>query len=398
MYRLVFSLIFIFLASLVLAQNEFQPGYVVKNGQRIDCLIKNEGWFRAPEVISYKFENQDKINMAPANEFDGFYIEDTKYKYVSRHFQPLYNKPGTDMYLLVLVEGKASLYQFNSASGEKYYYEAEDGKLKELDYKSKIEGSKLREEFGFRGQIFQDLECEDITKSMLQSLEYQKKKLVNVFNTYNECSNAEYTDYTKFKNKGDVNLYLMAGTSLLTTSTSAKGNETEVSAPSNIPLMGALEIEYTLPISNNKFSVFTGVSYSQNKVEGTLKSKVMMPSTGLYLTNNYDYDVAYDLLSIPVGVRLSMFVNPNHSFYINPGFTYNFIMSEEEFNFSHFDNNETKNSSYLDHGIGFFAGIGYRFKSKFGAEIRYTPANVVYIRDLKPSSNAVVVMLSYKVF
>ena len=399
MNKLLLSLCLSFLFTMVWAQHEFQPGYVVKNGQRIDCLIKNEGWFRAPEVISYKFENQDKINMAPANEFDGFYIEDTKYKYVSRHFQPLYNKPATDMYLLVLVEGKASLYQFNSASGEKYYYEAEDGKLKELEYKSTIQGSKLKEEFVFRGQIFQDLECKDITKSMLQSIEYQKKKLVSVFNTYNECSNAEYTDLTIFKEKGEINLYILVGTSLFDVNTSGSTNSSNaITAPSNISIKAGVELEYILPIRNKKLSFFTGANYSKNNIDGEYKARLQVPSAGtnFVLDTKYEYD--YDLLSIPLGFRFYMYLNQNHAFYINPGVSYNMILSENHYEFNYNNAGQSVGEGSLDDGLGFFTGIGYKFKSKFGAEIRFISARNIQIDDYTPNSTSLVAMISYNLF
>lgn len=48
-------LLVIFFSVKVCAQVTFEPGFLINNnGERIDCLIQDEGWWNNPEAFTYR--------------------------------------------------------------------------------------------------------------------------------------------------------------------------------------------------------------------------------------------------------------------------------------------------------------------------------------------------------
>ena len=376
MNKLLLSLCLSFLFTMVWAQREFQPGYFIKNNVKTECLIKNEGWYKSPNSFMYKLNSSDTPKTANVTDIQEFHIENTKHKYVSRLSHAVYNMPKSQNFIQVLVEGDASLFKY-----------------------VRTDGRKRKENHRFRGQLFEDLVCEDVQKEKVQKLDFKQNDLVRIFNTYNICKNSEFTDLTIFKEKGEINLYILVGTSLFDVNTSGSTNSSNaITAPSNISIKAGVELEYILPIRNKKLSFFTGANYSKNNIDGEYKARLQVPSAGtnFVLDTKYEYD--YDLLSIPLGFRFYMYLNQNHAFYINPGVSYNMILSENHYEFNYNNAGQSVGEGSLDDGLGFFTGIGYKFKSKFGAEIRFISARNIQIDDYTPNSTSLVAMISYNLF
>ena len=399
MTRFYFCLFLLGIGNYVFAQHDFQPGYIIKNNIKIECLIKNEGWIKSPNSVTYKLDPSDDSKIAKASEIQGFYIENTKHKFVSRYFQPVYHIPITYNFVQVLVEGEASLYKYITAAEDQYYFETKGQDFMLLHHEVRIEGSKMEEDYRFRAQLFELLSCVDFKKENFQKLEFKQKELMRVFNDFNACQGNDFTDLTIYKEKGKLNLHLMAGTSLFDVGSSSNSSATsEITSPSSILFKAGGELEYVLPIRNNKLSLFTGIEYSQNEVEGTYKMIGVLPSTGVRVSVNTTYEYEYDLLSIPLGIRFYMYLNPNNAFFVNPGVSYNYILSEKEYNFNHISTNHTVGQGLLEDGLGFFGGFGYKFKSKFGAEVRYISTSNISIDEFSTKSTSLILLLSYNLF
>lgn len=399
MSKFYFYLIFALLGSFIYAQNEFQPGYFIKNNVKTECLIKNEGWYKSPSSFTYKLNPSDEAKIANAAEVQAFSIEYTRHKYVSRHFQPVYNIPKAHNFVQVLVEGEASLFKYITATEEQYYFEINDGNFTLLNHEIRMEGSQVREDYRYRAQLYEALDCEDLQKEMFQKLEFKQSQLVGIFNDYNTCKGAEFIDFTRFKEKGKLNLHVLAGTSLFEVSGSSGSNSAKgVNAPSMIPFKVGAEFEYILPIRNKKLALFTGLDYSKNEVEGDYRVSIEVPSTGQRVPVNANYKYEYDILSIPLGIRYFMYLNQNNAFYINPGVSYNMILSENHYEFTRYVTSHAVGVGKLDDGLGLFIGVGYRFKSKFGAEVRYISSSNIYIDDHHPKSTSLVAMITYNLF
>ena len=65
-------------------------------------MIKNEGWYRTPIKIDYKLTIDEEIKSVGPKEIQEFYIDESKYKFVSRYFQHVDNITAKDMQQLQL--------------------------------------------------------------------------------------------------------------------------------------------------------------------------------------------------------------------------------------------------------------------------------------------------------
>ena len=108
----------------VFSQTSFKPGYIIKsNGQKIDCLIKNEDWKGSPTTFEFKTDENSEVKLGDISTIKEFGSADN-FKYISATTEvdqssdkvgkltedrnPVYK--GETIFLKVLVEGKASLY------------------------------------------------------------------------------------------------------------------------------------------------------------------------------------------------------------------------------------------------------------------------------------------------
>ncbi len=392
MNRLLLTLCLSLLFTMVWAQNEFQPGYVVKNGQKIDCLILNEGWYTSPTKISYKISENDEEITATANSINEFYINDTKFKYISKFFQHVHNIPAQKNFLRVLVDGKARLYSFNSGLNEFLFFDVNQQDLEMLEYKTKVEESKLKEFSKFRGQLYKRLKCEDLTLKTFQDLNYKVVDLVEVFKTYNNCENSDFNDLTQYKNKGQLNLYVYGGMSPFKLNPMGKNAEKAVSTQTFVPLKAGLELEYLLPINNNKLGVILGAEYSSNTSEGFILYRAIVPSSGAPVLRPRKFKADYNILSIPLGVRYNMFIAENHQIFGNTGISFGIPLGDEKYD------NVTYNviSAESKSGFGYFLGAGYRFNQRIGLELRFTSLGVVDVRNHTGKNSNVTAALSYR--
>ncbi|MDG4951497.1 PorT family protein [Weeksellaceae bacterium KMM 9724] len=377
---------------MVWAQHEFQPGYVVKNGQRIDCLIKNEGWFTSPSEISYKVSDNDDELIATANSIDEFYILDTQYKYVSKFFQHVNNIPAQKNFLRVLVDGKARLYSFNSGLNEFLFFDVNQQDLEMLEYKTKVEESKLKEFSKFRGQLYKRLKCEDLTLKTFQDLNYKVDDLVQIFKIYNTCENSEFKDFTQYRNESTMSLYVYGGISPFKLNPMGKNAHKAVSTQTFVSLKAGMELEYLLPINNNKLGIILGVDYSSNTSEGFILYRDIVPSSQTPVLRPRKFKTDYNILSIPLGVRYYMFLAENHQIFANSGVSFGIPLGDAIFENVNYNATLYESKS----GFGYFIGTGYRFNQRFGLELRFSSLGVLNVRHQTGKNSNFTAVLSYR--
>ena len=120
------------------AQISFEKGYYIDNNdQRIDCLIKNIDWKNNPTEFEYKLsENStpEKATITSVKEFGvvsiSKYIRSTvnidrsidnvnSVILISKEKNPVYKEE--ELFLKVLLEGKASLYLFEMGNSKNFF-------------------------------------------------------------------------------------------------------------------------------------------------------------------------------------------------------------------------------------------------------------------------------------
>jgi hypothetical protein len=139
-------LLFVCVAALycntLFAQTKFQKGYFIDNNNvRTECLIKNDDWLNNPSKFSYKVSETAPIQSAemPVVKEFGIYNNskfvraDVNIDLTTNDYS---NNLGNDknpewhqqqLFLKVLIEGKASLYYYKGQNVERFFYSVNAG-------------------------------------------------------------------------------------------------------------------------------------------------------------------------------------------------------------------------------------------------------------------------------
>lgn len=382
----------ILFSNIVLAQQKFQSGYIIKNNIKIECLIKNEGWIKSPMHIEYKLNEKAEIQIGNPEEIDGFYIEDTKYRFTSKRIQPDPNIASKKRFIQVLVEGKASLYYFSSYVGTLYYMEVDGENLELLHHKTRIEEGKQLETSRFRAQLYNRLKCENLTRKMFQDLRYNGKNLTEIFLKYNACENSDSFDYTQFKNKGKFSGYLLAGMGIYEPGSLERPQPFNINSENRMKWEVGAEIEYILPIASNKLGFIANTFYSTHSKEGRIWYPLIYPQ----YERNMTFD--YDLFQMAIGFRFYSFLGEDHKFFGNVSWmrTTTFNGEAEIFNLMN-ESYKLENPKFKQ---GFYPAVslGYRYKHRFGLELKYTYADILQFEDATITHHFLNAMISYRVF
>jgi len=366
-------------------QIKFEKGYIIdKNGNKKVCLIKNVDWRNNPTEIEYKIKNLDKIETANINNiiefgvdnFSKYIVATVKIDRSSENIQkldtnrnPNFNEE--NLFLKILVEGKASLYEYVDSNLKRYFFKIDNKPIKQLIYKSFVTFSdKIGKNEGYKQQLLRAFKCSDISENDIKFLKYKKKDLINLFVKYNQCVGEKMTNFEK-KKKSQMNLNLRLGvnnTSLLIHNpTSSLLSNTKFKNKEVFRI--GVELEYILPFNKNKWGITIEPTYQYYK-----SRKITYFNTGF--NSKHISDVSYKSIEIPLGVRYYMFLNENSKFFINGQYVYNFS-TNSKIDFSR-GNGANIGSVEIKPISNIAFGVGYNYKSKYAIEIRVqTPREIL---------------------
>ena len=349
------------------AQINFEKGYIITSNEvRKDVLIKNHYNVDRNGIVEYRQTQNVDITRASVNDILEFGIGDD-IKYVSRNVQIEVLRAGKigsekdpvlvtkRVFLKVILEGDANLYEYAPGSQTKYYYNTSSKEeIQPLIYrKYSNNDNKILENKEYRKQLFDDLNCSNDTSAKLIETNYSLNNLISYFEEYNNCVNSNSIRYFEKDSKMKINLNIKPGLNYSTfqlTFGSVSGNSREFSKKSSIGFRPAIEAEVILPFFKNKFAVFAEfahLSFDYNEIR-------------------YDQEVSvsFSSLEIPLGFRYYMFLSDNSKLFVNAAFVpiTNF---NSEVNLQNYDI-ILKNKPYLQ------SGIGAKFLDKYSAEVRYS--------------------------
>lgn len=312
------------------AQNTYQPGYFITNdGQKTGCLIKNLAWKNNPTEFDYKMSELDEPSTKTIQEVTEFSV-DNAYKFrrytvqidrsssivgrMSDQKEPKWET--ATLFLKVLVEGKATLYQYEENNLVKYFYSSGDHLTAgQLLYKEYMISNIVAENNTFRNQLYTLMSGGTGNTEEYRALRYQKKPLVKLFLKYNGDSGEKTTNLSDRQNKGDFNLKVSAGVSFSSYTLENALNEDfffEFDNKTSIRL-GA-EFEFIMPFNNNKWALFVEPNYQSYKAEGS--SDVL------------DWRIEYRYLELPLGVRHYMFLDDNSKLFLNAAYVMSFPIGD----------------------------------------------------------------------
>lgn len=388
------------------SQTSFEKGYFIKNsGEKIECLIKNLDLLYNPKSIVYKLTKNSSEKKATINDVKEFEIyKISKYQ---RHTVKMDRSSENSvdlsltrrvefneeqLFLKVLLEGKASLFEYSESGLLRFFYKIEN--VEQLVFKSYLSSDRftIKKNERYKQQILDNLKCSDIKENRIKKLEYKSSKLIKLFEDYNNCENATFVNYIKKNTKkstSQFNLSLNANANFLGFSISQPGfNE---SFNSKIALGFGVEAEYVMGFNNNKWAIVVNPSYlSYSSEYNDLTERITEADNSATIN--------YTAIDIPIGVRYYMYLNDNSKFFVNTFLVPNFTMESEIRSIGTIVNRPLNFD--IKTNINYAFGVGYKYNNKFSVELRsYSVRDLISnFITIGSSFNATSIILSYTIF
>ena len=233
------------------AQVIFEEGWFAdNNGNKTDCLIRNDEKFCAASSIRYRMTEDDDERVAAISEVSSFYVGDMLFERhevdldvsestlssgVGFEKDPVFVKK--TVFLQVLCDGDARLYFYNVSSVKDNFFfsTSADPEIKYLIDKQYLTDGRtgyLRENHTFRNQLFAAFSGK-VGADVIKKTEYTEDDLIDVFDQYNGTTSER-------RRKGQLNLDIRASY--------RPGKQSEVYG-------AGLSLEYVMPFNRNKWSV-----------------------------------------------------------------------------------------------------------------------------------------------
>ncbi|KIC02672.1 hypothetical protein OA88_07850 [Flavobacterium sp. JRM] len=380
------TILFLFFFTFSYAQISFEKGYYILNdGSRIECFIRNIDWKNNPTDFKYKTQLSDNDfkteTIANVQEF-GIDNETTfkKFKIKIDRTSDEPNKLLADrnpvfkeevIFLKVLVKGDATLYSYTDQNLNRYFYETKTIPVEQLVYTkyyqidSNDSPTILAENNEYKQQLFQNVKAENTSEKEIIKLNYNKSDLTKYFIKYNNIK----PNLAKEERKVNKGIFLVK----ITPSASIASLSTEndyflrdnVQLDNKINFKFGVEAEYILPYNKNKWSIFINPAYQtyqDDKTYNVPSGFIISPET----PNNAK--VKYTSIQIPIGIRHYMFLNQTSKIFINVAYAFD---AGSKTNITYTDvTNKTTREYESGSGSNFAFGLGYNFKNKFSFEAR----------------------------
>lgn len=355
----------------------FEKGYFInENDQQIDCLIKNIDWKNNPLNFEYKLSENASVEKASIENVKEFgiygqarYIRATVdmdkssdyVKDLSPERNPVFMKE--QLFLRVLVEGKASLYMYNNPNLTRFFYKKDNSNIQQLVYKRYVINKNINENTYFKQQLLNDLKCASISGKDFENLKYSSSKLIDLFVKYNECTNSEFINYESKPRQDLFNLSLRPG---LNSSSLSLENLKESSRGADfdnkLNFRFGIEAEFILPFNKNKWGILLEPTYHSYKSQKT--TEVNNVSGGLLVSN-----VSYNSLEVPVGLRHYFFLNNDSKVFANISYVFD-SSRNSTLEFSRGDGSLFNSLEVKSRG-NVALGLGYKFMDRYSMEVRY---------------------------
>ncbi|HDZ04546.1 hypothetical protein LCGC14_0079520 [marine sediment metagenome] len=360
------SLFTAFIAFNSYSQIDFEKGYYVdNNGQKTTCLIKNVDWMKNPTEFKYKFsegEDAKTLTIENVKEFgvdkESRYIKSSvdldtsvdEVKKLSRVREPIFIK--RELFLKVLVEGKATLFLYENSNGRKYFYKTEVTEIKPLIYKKYIKGvNTIAENNQYKQQLWNDLNDDGLLQKKILKINYRENDLIGIFNAYN----GKIKPVLKNEKNDWFNLSVRPGVNSSIVKSSQTGNvfnrTQEINFDRELSFRIGVEIEMILPFNKNKWAILAEPFYNSYKTE---------QEQGYGRINMVDYNY----IGLGIGLRHYIFLNKKSKLFMNGSMV--LAMSTADSNVVSFGQYQD-----IDNSTTAAFGIGYTYNNKFSAELRY---------------------------
>lgn len=394
------------------SQISFEKGYIINDSdQKIECLIKNSDWIFNPAYIEYKLSEDSEPISADVKTIKEFNIYNAS-KFVRKTVKVDVSKENISnlstnkypefveqtLFLKVLIEGVSNLYQYESKSLLRFFYNKNNSdQVEQLVFKSYyLVNNTVATNNQFKQQLWMDLKCKTIEMNTIEKLEYTKSSLMNFFKKYYECTNTDFVNSEEIKGKGKKkDLFNLSIRPRINNSSVSVQNvfvkSTKVDFNNELNFGVGVEAELLFPFNKNKWAFVIEPTYqSVNSAKEAYSDYV----GGTKVIVNLDYSS----IEIPLSLRHYLFFNKNSKLFINASYVLDFsfnssILVTRSDNFI-YENLEIQSKSNIA------LGLGYKFKDKYSMEMRYQsqrellPINTIW----DSGHNALSIIIGYTIF
>ena len=294
----------------LLGQNTPRPGYLIDaaTGTRAEVYILDRDWADNPSGFKYRTEEGNgDWQTATTDAVSEFGYTDGSLQY--RRFtvgidrssdqpkllstSPVPEYTAETVFLELLVEGPAELYGYSEGNLQRFYFRTGGDTVQPLVSRTYRVGSVgVRRDDSFRGTLRRELSCGPPQDARLAKLRYDRNPLIRYFTEYNDCVGGTSRTPVRRTARGKLSIAPRVGAeqgTIVFGLVSTLGVPAEYELTSHRPRYG-LEVEYQLPLANNRWAVFAEVA--QRSVRG------QRPREFDRTINFY-----YQAVTVPLGVR-----------------------------------------------------------------------------------------------
>lgn len=386
------------------SQINFEKGYLInEDGQKIECLIKNIDWHSNPTKFEYKMFADSTAFTASITTVKEFAINEGS-KYVRATVQ-IDRSPGDlenmsskkepqflteQLFLKVLIEGAATLYQYTDGNLVRYFYKVRDMEIRQLVHKSYLIGINVATNNSFRQQIFADLKCPEIALKDIEALRYVKRYLMLLFSRYNECTNSAYTNFERKEKKDLFNLSLRPGLNYSKLGIYS-ADLRDINFDRGQGFRFGVEAEFILPFNKNKWGIVVEPTFQRYRQ----KTENFEAAIGGIIRS----EVNYQSIEIPVGVRHYFFLNEKSAIFLDFAFVFFDFNTNSSINLSRNDGSLWY-SPEIKSRINWAFGAGYKYADRFSFSMRYYTGRDILgsYKTLNSSYKTVSVILGYSLW
>ena len=386
--QLFITFIFLF-GNFLFSQTDFKKGEFITNAdETVVCFIKDLDWKNNPTEISYKLTEAGDVKNGDILTVKSFEIFGSS-KFVratvsidrsSSNISSLTENRNPEfteeqLFLRVLLGGKATLYYYEDSLVKRFFYNLEADEITQLIYKKYIfDTTRIGENNHYKQQLLNALQCEAVSVNNLKTIGYNTKDLTTVFEKYNTCvggdavvnyQEKEKKDIFNFRAKVGVGSASLAINNFFATSQN-------VDFGNGLMYRFGGELEVLLPFNNNKWAIVLEPSYQ-----------------GYSLEKNTGAKVDYMTIEIPFGIRHYFYLNTDSKIFINA--LYSLVFTN--------DSSILRPNLELDNSNGQSFGVGYSFK-KLSLECRYEITRDVLgaYQSWESNYNQVSLIFGYQIF
>lgn len=377
MKKHILIVMFSILSCNAFAQVVYEKGYfITNNDQRVNCLIRNLDWKNNPSEFEYQLDQNSEPLKGTLNQVKEFAVTNA-FKYIRSNVKidrsgsnvnnlsddknPIFTEE--QLFLKVLVEGKANLYEYSDSAIKRYFYNKGADPIEQLVYKTYlVKDSDVAKNNQFRQQLWLDLQCPNIKLSDIKNVAYKKTDLINLFTKYGNCFNEEIVNFEPKEKKDLFNLTIrprINNTSLDIINTASSERNTDFGSKTGFGF--GVEAEYILPFNKNKWSIAIEPSFQNFK--GRKTSNVSDVSGGVQ-----NVSVDYSSIEVPLTVRHYFFLNNNSKLFLNASYIID-LPTKSSVEFTRNDGSEF-NTLDIKSRNNLAIGFGFKQNDKFSVELR----------------------------